>query len=71
MCKICKQCTLYSAYSVCPDQREDVALLEHQAMPSLRNVAHDGQLCTFSIKQELEIPSARSWQLVSGQPVRY
>jgi hypothetical protein len=30
------------------DQREGMALLEYQAMPSLRNVAHDGWLCTFT-----------------------
>ncbi len=30
------------------DQRESMGLLEYQAMPSLRDVAHDGVLCTFS-----------------------
>ncbi len=25
-----------------------MGLLEYQAMPSLRDVAHDGALCTFS-----------------------
>jgi hypothetical protein len=30
-------------------------------MPSLRDVAHDGRLCTFTIYQQLEIPLARSW----------
>ncbi len=31
------------------DQREGMGLLEFQAMPSLRDVAHDGWLCTFTI----------------------
>jgi hypothetical protein len=37
-------------------------------MPSLRDVAHDGWLCTciFTMLQKLEIPSARSW----AAPVR-
>jgi hypothetical protein len=43
-----------------------MGLLEYQAMPSLRDVAHDGWLFTFTIKQQLEIPSARSW----AAPVR-
>ncbi len=30
-------------------QREGMGLLEYQAMPSLRDVAHDGVLCTFTI----------------------
>ncbi len=30
-------------------QRESMALLEYQAMPSLRDVAHVGWLCTFII----------------------
>jgi hypothetical protein len=30
------------------DQREDMCLLKYQALPSLRDVAHDGVLCTFS-----------------------
>jgi hypothetical protein len=34
---------------------------------SLTDVAHDGWLCTFTIKLQLEIPSARSW---SVSPVR-
>ncbi len=41
-------------------QREGMGLLEYQAMPSLRDVAHDGWLCTFTMQQQLEIPSARS-----------
>jgi hypothetical protein len=43
------------------DQREGMGLLEHQAMPSLRDVAHDRWLCTFTIIQQLETQSARSW----------
>jgi hypothetical protein len=43
-----------------------MGLLEYQALPSLRDVAHDGWLCTFTIKQQLKIPSARSW----AAPVR-
>ncbi len=29
-------------------QREDMGLLEYQDMPYVRDVAHDGVLCTFS-----------------------
>jgi hypothetical protein len=32
-----------------PAQREGMDLLEYQAMTSLRDVAHDGWLCTFTI----------------------
>ena len=36
-------------------------LKEYQAMPSLRDIAQDDRwLCTFTIQQQLEIPSARS-----------
>jgi hypothetical protein len=31
----------------------------------------DRWLCTFILYQQLEIPSARSGQLLSGQPVQY
>ncbi len=31
------------------DQREGMGQLEYQAMPSFREVAHDGWLCTFTI----------------------
>ena len=31
------------------NQREGIGLLEYQAMPTLRDVAHDGWLCTISI----------------------
>jgi hypothetical protein len=43
-----------------------MGLLEYQAMPSLPDVAHDGWLCTFTMSQQLEIPSARNW----AAPVR-
>jgi hypothetical protein len=51
------------------NQREDMGLLvEYKDMPSLRDVAHGGWLCTFTLlyKKQLEIPSARSW----AAPVR-
>ncbi len=38
-----------------------MGLLEYQAMPSSRHVAHDGWLCAFTILQQLEIPSSCSW----------
>ncbi len=46
-------------------QREGMALLEYQSMPSLRDVAHDGWLLSvcvhlLHILHRLEIPSARS-----------
>ncbi len=44
-----------------PHQREGMGLLEYQVMRSLRDVAHDGWLCTFTIFQQLEILSACSW----------
>ncbi len=61
-CKCAVQCTLYclqckytsiSLYSLTGgrDQREGLGLIEYQAMPSLRDVAHDGWLCTFIILQ--------------------
>jgi hypothetical protein len=31
------------------NQREGMGLLEYQAMPSLRDAAHDGWLCTYTI----------------------
>jgi hypothetical protein len=37
-----------------------MGLLEYKAMPSLRDGALDGWLCTFTIQQQLEIPSACS-----------
>jgi hypothetical protein len=38
-------------------QREGMVLLEYQAIPCLRDVAHD----IYYIYQQLEIPSPRSW----------
>ncbi len=38
-----------AVYKYIGNQREGAGLLEYQgAMPSLRDVAHDGVLCTFS-----------------------
>ncbi len=34
------------------NQRESMSTLEYQAMPSLRDVAHDGVLCTFSNRSD-------------------
>ncbi len=52
-------------YSIC-NQRLCMGLLEYRAMTSLHDIAHDEWLCTFTIKQQLEIPSARCW----AAPVR-
>ena len=49
------RCDLYTVMDG-PYQREGKGLLK----PSLRDVAHDGWLCTFTIHHQLEIPSARS-----------
>ncbi len=46
------------------DQREVMVLLENQAMPSLRNVAHDGVLCTFSNRSA---PDRGKWCGPSGK----
>ncbi len=32
-----------------PAQREGMGLIEYNAMPSFRDVAHDGWLCIFTI----------------------
>jgi hypothetical protein len=48
-----------------------MGLLEYQALPPLRNVAHDGWLCIFTIQQQLEIPSARSWAAPVRRVTRY
>ncbi len=45
-------------------QREGMGLLEYQAMPSLRDAAHDGVLCTFSNKSA---PDRDKWFGPSGQ----
>jgi hypothetical protein len=47
-------------------ERRHGPTIEYQAMPSLRDVAHDEWVYTFTIIQQLEIPSARSW----AAPVR-
>jgi hypothetical protein len=36
------------------NQRESMSVLEYQTMPSLREVAHDGVLCTFSITDQTQ-----------------
>jgi hypothetical protein len=46
-----------------------MGLLEYHAVPSLRDVAHDGWLCTFTKQQLLEIQLAAR-QLLLGLPVR-
>jgi hypothetical protein len=46
------------------DQRESMGLLEYQAMPSLRDVAHDGVLFTFSNRSALD---RGKWCGPSGQ----
>ncbi len=45
-----------------PGGRHGSTRVHSQAIPSLREVAHDASLCTFT----MEIPSARSW----AAPVR-
>ncbi len=42
------RCECSSLFHV-PNQREGLGLLEYQAMPSLRDVSHDGWLSTFTI----------------------
>jgi hypothetical protein len=49
-----------------PERGHGSARVLYQAMFSLSDVPHDGWFCTFTIKQQLEIPSARSW----AAPVR-
>jgi hypothetical protein len=47
-------------------QREGIALLEYQDMPSLRDLAHDGVLCTSSNRSALNrgMWCGQSWQAV-------
>jgi hypothetical protein len=54
-------------------QIEGMGLLEYQAMPSLRDLAHDGWLCTFLIlyNSRWKFQQLAAGQLLSGQPVRY
>ncbi|MFN9906597.1 MAG: hypothetical protein ACK56F_10795, partial [bacterium] len=40
-------------------QREGMGLLEYQAMPSLRDVAHDGVLCPLRLGQMV-------WSVMAG-----
>jgi hypothetical protein len=60
-------------------QREDMGLLEYQAMPSLYDVAHGDVLCTFSNRSApavraggMDRPSRTishpAWSLSSSQP---
>ena len=52
-----------AVYKYIGNQREGVGLLEYQgAMPSLRDVAHDGVLCTFR-----SAPDRGKWFTPSGQ----
>jgi hypothetical protein len=48
------------------DQREGMGVLEYQALPSLRDVAHEGVLCTFSNRSA---PDRGKWCGPSGQAV--
>jgi hypothetical protein len=41
-------------------QREGLGLLKYQAMPSLRDLAHDGVLCTFSNRSAPDRGSVRA-----------
>ncbi len=53
-------------------QREGMGLLEYQAMPSLRELAHDGCLCTYLLyNSSWKFHPLAAGQLLSGQPVRY
>ncbi len=38
--------------ALAPYQRDGMGLLEHQVMPALRDLAHDGWLCTFIINSQ-------------------
>ncbi len=42
-----------------------------QAIPSLRDIAHDGWLCKFTIYSSWKFHQLAAGQLLSGQPVRY
>ncbi len=61
-------CMWYFIYN----QRESMGLLENEAMamPSLRDVAQDGWLCTFII-WKLDIPTSRSWAAPVTATERY
>ncbi len=53
------------------DQREGMGLLEYQAMPSLRDVAHDSGCVHLLYNSSIKIHQLAARQLLSGQPVRY
>jgi hypothetical protein len=46
-------------------QREGVGLLEYHVMPSFRDVAHDGVLCTFSNRSAPD-PGYVVWSVRAG-----
>jgi hypothetical protein len=48
-----------------PAQKEGTGLLEYQAVPSLRDVAHDGFLCTFS-NASCPRPGQVVWSVKAG-----
>jgi hypothetical protein len=53
-------------------QSEGMGLPQYQAMPSLRDVAHDGWLCTYvQYYSSWKFHQLAAGQLLSGQPVRY
>jgi hypothetical protein len=61
-------------HHLCHVQREYayMGLLEYQAMPSLRAVAHDGWLCTILLySSSWKFHQLAAGQLLSEQPVRY
>jgi hypothetical protein len=78
ICRLLPVSSRYSTFPIFliplrrPTQREGMGLPEYQAMHSLRDVSHDGWLCTFTIqynsswKHQIE-----AGQFLSGQPVRY
>ncbi len=53
--------------TTCFNHREGLGLLEHQAMPSLRDVDHNGWLCMFTITQQLEFYQHAAGPLMSWQ----
>ena len=57
---------LADALPKCCYQRKDMVLLKTQAMPSLRDVAHDGVMCTFI---NGSAPDRGKWCGTSGQAV--
>jgi hypothetical protein len=45
--------------------------MESRPLDVIRDIGHDGWLCTFIIKQQIEMPSARSWAAPARQGRRY